>query len=127
MHTRAVLLLTLFFGLGLLPASGQDTQSEETLTDSQKIEILKKQLDELDQRIRIAERQKEIKEEEAAAKLKAEWQRDGRLDNVTYSLRQDKVLGFLIGKASITAQLTRRSNTGVQELAFFHLHDKDWA
>jgi len=37
-----------------------------------------------------------------AAKLKAEWQRDGRLDNVTYSLRQDKVLGFLIGKASIT-------------------------
>jgi trigger factor len=38
----------------------------------------------------------------AAAKLKAEWQRDGRLDNVTYSLRQDKVLGFLVGKAAIT-------------------------
>ncbi|MBA2542702.1 MAG: trigger factor [Deltaproteobacteria bacterium] len=37
-----------------------------------------------------------------AAKLKAEWQRDGRLDNVTYSLRQDKVLGFLVGKATIT-------------------------
>ena len=28
----------------------------------------------------------------APAKLRAEWQRDGRLDNVTYSLRQDKVL-----------------------------------
>ena len=38
----------------------------------------------------------------AAAKLKAEWQRDGRLDNVTYSLRQDKVLGFLVGKANVT-------------------------
>jgi len=38
----------------------------------------------------------------AAAKLKAEWQRDGRLDNVTYSLRQDKVLGFLVGKATVT-------------------------
>lgn len=38
----------------------------------------------------------------AAAKLKAEWQRDGRLDNVMYSLRQDKVLGFLVGKANIT-------------------------
>ncbi len=38
----------------------------------------------------------------AAAKLKAEWQRDGRLDNVTYSLRQDKVLGFLVDKAKIT-------------------------
>jgi trigger factor len=37
-----------------------------------------------------------------AAKLKAEWQRDGRLDNVTYSLRQEKVLGFLVAKASIT-------------------------
>jgi trigger factor len=38
----------------------------------------------------------------AAAKLKAEWQRDGRIDNVTYSLRQEKVLGFLVSKAAIT-------------------------
>ena len=38
----------------------------------------------------------------APAKLRAEWQRDGRLDNVTYSLRQDKVLGFLVGKAVVT-------------------------
>lgn len=37
-----------------------------------------------------------------AAKLKAEWQRDGRLDNVMYSLRQEKVLKFLVEKASIT-------------------------
>ncbi len=36
------------------------------------------------------------------AKLRAEWQRDGRLDNVTYSLRQDKVLKFLVDSASIT-------------------------
>jgi trigger factor len=38
----------------------------------------------------------------APAKLRAEWQRDGRLDNVTYSLRQDKVLEFLVGKAVVT-------------------------
>ena len=38
----------------------------------------------------------------APAKLRAEWQRDGRLDNVTYSLRQDKVLAFLVGKAVVT-------------------------
>ncbi|MBS1118092.1 MAG: trigger factor [Deltaproteobacteria bacterium] len=38
----------------------------------------------------------------AAAKLRAEWQRDGRIDNVTYSLRQDKVLQFLVGKAQVT-------------------------
>jgi trigger factor len=37
-----------------------------------------------------------------SAKLRAEWQRDGRIDNVTYSLRQDKVLDFLVGKAIVT-------------------------
>ena len=38
----------------------------------------------------------------APAKLRAEWQRDGRLDNVTYSLRQEKVLKFLVENAQIT-------------------------
>ncbi len=36
------------------------------------------------------------------AKLKAEWQRDGRLDSVMYGLRQDKVLRFLVEQAAIT-------------------------
>ena len=36
------------------------------------------------------------------AKLRAEWQRDGRLDSVTYSLRQEKVLQFLVENAQIT-------------------------
>ncbi len=36
------------------------------------------------------------------AKLRAEWQRDGRLDSVSYSLRQDKVLKFLIDHAQVT-------------------------
>jgi trigger factor len=36
------------------------------------------------------------------AKLRAEWQKDGRIDNVTYSLRQDKVLKFLVEHAQIT-------------------------
>ena len=38
----------------------------------------------------------------APAKLRAEWQRDGRIDSVTYSLRQDKVLKFLVDGAQIT-------------------------
>jgi trigger factor len=38
----------------------------------------------------------------APAKLRAEWQRDGRIDSITYSLRQDKVLDFLVGKANVT-------------------------
>jgi trigger factor len=36
------------------------------------------------------------------AKLRAEWQRDNRLDSVGYSLRQDKVLAFLVAGASVT-------------------------
>src|SRR5258706_2773898 len=45
----------------------------------------------------------------APAKLRAEWQRDGRLDSVTYSLRQEKVLQFLVGSATVTEvdQLTQ--------------------
>ncbi len=38
----------------------------------------------------------------APAKLRAEWQRDGRLDNVSYSLRQEKVLKFLVDSATVT-------------------------
>jgi trigger factor len=38
----------------------------------------------------------------APAKVRAEWERDGRLDSVTYSLRQDKVLDFLVQHAQIT-------------------------
>jgi trigger factor len=38
----------------------------------------------------------------APAKLRAEWQRDGRIDSVTYSLRQEKVLKFLVDNAKVT-------------------------
>jgi len=38
----------------------------------------------------------------APAKLRAEWQRDNRIDNIVYSLRQDKVLRFLVDKANVT-------------------------
>ncbi|HEY3805230.1 MAG TPA: trigger factor [Kofleriaceae bacterium] len=38
----------------------------------------------------------------APAKLRAEWQRDGRLDGVSYSLRQDKALDYLVGQAKVT-------------------------
>jgi trigger factor len=38
----------------------------------------------------------------APAKLRAEWQRDGRIDNVTHTLRHDKVLGFLVAAAQVT-------------------------
>jgi trigger factor len=45
----------------------------------------------------------------AAQRLRAEWERDGRLDNVRFSLRQDKVLDYLVAKANVTEvdQLTQ--------------------
>jgi trigger factor len=48
----------------------------------------------------------------APAKLRAEWQRDGRIDSVTYSLRQDKVLAFLVDKAQVT-EVEKLSQQGV--------------
>ncbi len=36
------------------------------------------------------------------ARLKAEWERDGRLDSARWSLRQDKVLDLLVSKAMVT-------------------------
>ncbi len=36
------------------------------------------------------------------AKLRAEWQRDGRIDSITYQLRQEKVLKFLVDSAQVT-------------------------
>lgn len=47
------------------------------------------------------------------AKLRAEWQRDGRLDNVTYSLRQDKVLRFLVEQAKVT-EVEKLTQAGAQ-------------
>jgi trigger factor len=46
----------------------------------------------------------------APAKLRAEWQRDGRLENVLYTMRQEKVLAFLVDKAQVTEvdKLTER-------------------
>jgi trigger factor len=48
----------------------------------------------------------------APAKLRAEWQRDGKLDNVSYSLRQDKVLSFLVANAQVT-EVEKLSQQGV--------------
>jgi trigger factor len=36
------------------------------------------------------------------ARLRAEWERDGKLDSARWQLRQDKVLDFLVEKATVT-------------------------
>ncbi len=68
------------------------------------------------------------------AKLRAEWQRDGRLDNVSYSIRQEKVLKFLVDSAQITAveKLTQQGTplpegdmTAGPEAGHGHVHGPD--
>ncbi len=48
------------------------------------------------------------------ARLRAEWDRDGRLDSARWSMRQDKVLDLLVEKAAITDvdQLTEVAGAG---------------
>jgi trigger factor len=65
------------------------------------------------------------------AKLRAEWERDGRLDSAKWSLRQDKVLDFLVGKAVVTEvdQLTAPATPDVSmeqvaEVAQSGIHDE---
>ncbi len=62
----------------------------------------------------------------APAKLRAEWQRDNRIDNITYSLRQDKVLEFLVGKAVVTEvdALTQQGTPLPEGPAAAHDHDE---
>jgi trigger factor len=54
--------------------------------------------DELNRHLEVTAKSRNV----APAKLRAEWQRDGRIDGITHSLRQDKVLGFLVDKAQVT-------------------------
>jgi trigger factor len=54
--------------------------------------------DELTRHLEVTAKARNI----APAKLRAEWQRDNRIDNITYTLRQEKVLGYLVDKAQIT-------------------------
>jgi trigger factor len=82
----------------LRPASADEVRGQlllEAVADKENIAVLD---EELAKHIEETAKARNV----AAAKLRAEWQRDGRIDNVTYSLRQDKVLKFLVSKAQVT-------------------------
>jgi trigger factor len=60
------------------------------------------------------------------AKLRAEWQRDGRIDSVTYSLRQEKVLKFLVEHASVTeVEKLTEQGTPIPHGQEGHVHGPD--
>ena len=82
----------------LRPAGADEVRGQLLLEAIAEKEAIKVSDDELAKHIEATAKARNT----PAAKLRAEWQRDGRLDNVRYSLRQDKVLDFLVGKATIT-------------------------
>jgi hypothetical protein len=68
-QTKAV--LAIFSLAAVTMAWGQEAVSTDLASDREEIELLKKKIEELDQRIRVAERLKEIKDEDTATKAKA--------------------------------------------------------
>jgi trigger factor len=56
------------------------------------------------------------------ARLRAEMDRDGRLDNLRFQLRQEKTLDFLVGRATVTE---REPEPGSDEHGHDHGHDHD--
>ncbi len=80
------------------PAGADEVRGQlllEAIADKEKVTVTD---DELNKHIEETAKSRNT----APAKLRAEWQRDGRLDNVSYSLRQEKVLKFLVDGAKIT-------------------------
>lgn len=82
----------------LRPAGADEVRGQlllEAIADKEGLTITD---EELARHIEVTARGRNV----APAKLRAEWQRDNRIDNVVYSLRQDKVLHFLVDKAQVT-------------------------
>ncbi len=80
------------------PAGADEVRGQlllEAIADAEGLTVTD---EELDKHIDLTAKQRNM----PPAKLRAEWQRDGRIDGVTYSLRQEKVLGFLVANAKIT-------------------------
>jgi hypothetical protein len=71
----------------------------------------------------VLEHLREVGEARSAADLADHFCRNFGVGGVTVACEYLADQG-LIGKASIPVQLTKRSNTEVQELAFFHLSDE---
>jgi trigger factor len=67
----------------------------EAIADAEKIAVAD---DELMNHVAQAAKARNV----PPARLKAEWERDGRLDSARWSMRQDKVLDLLVEKANVT-------------------------
>jgi trigger factor len=77
----------------------------DAIAEKEKIEVNEQ---ELDVHVAMTAKQRNT----PPAKLKAEWSRDGRLENVRFSLRQDKVMNFLVEAAKVT-EVEKLTEAGV--------------
>ena len=105
----------------LRPAGADEVRGQlvlEAIADKEGLSITD---EELARHIEATAKQRNV----APAKLRAEWQRDDRIDNVVYSLRQDKVLKFLVDRAQVTEvdKLTQQG-TPLPEAPEDHVHDE---
>jgi trigger factor len=90
------------------PAGADEVRGQLLLEAIAETEGLAVSEDELTRHIEATAKGRNI----APAKLRAEWSRDGKIDNVTYSLRQEKALAFLVAHAQIT-EVDKLSQQGV--------------
>jgi hypothetical protein len=73
----------------VINAAGQEASpATDTTAERQEIEELKRRIEELDQKIRVAERKKELKDEEAAAKAKTDQDLGKRVQALESSLKK---------------------------------------
>lgn len=80
------------------PASTDEVRGQlllESIADAEKVVVSD---DELANQVAEAAKARNV----PPARLRAEWDRDGRLDSARWSLRQDKVLDLLVEKAAVT-------------------------
>lgn len=105
----------------LRPAGADEVRGQlllEAIADKEGLTITD---EEFARHIEATARQRNV----APAKLRAEWQRDNRIDNVVYSLRQDKVLRFLVDRAQITeVDKLSQQGTPLPEGPDAHDHDE---
>jgi trigger factor len=80
------------------PAGADEVRGQlllDSIAEKEKIAVSD---EELNRHVELAARGRGVPPQ----RLRAEWERDGKLDNARWGLRQDKVLDFLVEKAQIT-------------------------
>jgi Putative porin len=91
---RKIAIAFVFAMIAAMAAAAQDAASPDSTSERQEIEELKRRIEELDQKLRVAERKKELKDEEAAAKAKSDPDLGKKVEAFENSLKKVGPLSF---------------------------------